>query len=444
MTAGTKEEPSAATRAERPQTSGLAEQLAALPPAVRDRLATQRGGTTRLLSWAKELGTDRDERDRLRSVSPPDKEDMRDPSVLPAEERARLTALGEAALRRGEVALLVLAGGMATRMGSVVKALVEAVPGQRFLDLRLGEQRSLSARYGRPFPLWLMTSDATDAPIREALREVAPEGIDGVSVFGQCVSLRLTPEGDLFQAPGGGVSVYPTGHGDVPEALAQSGLLDAFRARGGKIVWIANLDNLGATVDPLLVGVHLAHGRPLSCEVVEKAGDRGGIPVEYGDRCVICEDFRLPRDFDASRVNVFNTNTFLASADALAAYDHPFTYVEVEKTVDGRKAIQRERLLGEITFYLDTVYIRVPRVGEASRFLPVKSPEELLARRDEIARVVRQRGMRGSLPRPLCGPLVGARLAAAGDARRARGRGPGARASGSEPARPGPQPHGNE
>lgn len=371
----------------------LATQVAALSPELRARLSSQQGGEARLLAWASELGSDRESRNRLPEVEPPQATDLRDLAALDDATRARLTALGEAALQRGEVALLVLSGGMATRMGSVIKALVEAVPGRTFLELRLAEQRNLSERYGRPFPLWLMTSDTTDGPIRQALAAEAPNGVAGVEVFPQCVSLRLTPEGTLFQAATGGPSIYPTGHGDVPEVLGQSGLLAKFRAAGGKIVWIANLDNLGATVDPLLVGMHLEHGKPLSCEVVDKAGDKGGIPVRFRDRCVICEDFRLPRAFDASRVDVFNTNTFLASADALAAYDHPFTYVEVEKTVDGRKAIQRERLLGEITFYLDTVYIRVPRTGNASRFLPVKSPEELAARQADIAVVVRERGM---------------------------------------------------
>lgn len=378
-------------------TSALEGQIAALPENLRARLDAQRGGAARLLQWANELGQDRDARDRLREVAPPNDEDMRDLVHLSADERARLTALGEAALTRGEVALLVLAGGMATRMGSVVKALVEAIPGRTFLDLRLAEHARLSTKYGRPFPLWLMTSDATDGAIREAVQAHAQASgqasIPGVAIFPQCVSLRLTPEGSLFETKEGGASVYPTGHGDVPEVLGSSGLLAKFQADGGKLVWITNLDNLGATVDPLLVGMHLDHGKPLSCEVVEKAGDKGGIPVRYGDRCVICEDFRLPRTFDASTVRVFNTNTFLADASALAAYNYPFTYVEVEKTVDGRKAIQRERLLGEITFHLDTVYIRVPRAGLASRFLPVKSPEELDARREDIARITADRGL---------------------------------------------------
>jgi UTP--glucose-1-phosphate uridylyltransferase len=56
---------------------------------------------------------------------------------------ADLRARGVAALQRGEVALCLLAGGMATRMGGVVKALVDALPGRTFLDLRLGENAHL-------------------------------------------------------------------------------------------------------------------------------------------------------------------------------------------------------------------------------------------------------------------------------------------------------------
>ena len=84
-------------------------------------------------------------------------------------EHARLAAVGDAALRRGELAFCVLAGGMATRMGGVVKALVEAFDGQTFLDLRLDENAHVVRGARRPVPLWLMTSEATDGPTREAL-----------------------------------------------------------------------------------------------------------------------------------------------------------------------------------------------------------------------------------------------------------------------------------
>jgi UTP--glucose-1-phosphate uridylyltransferase len=40
-------------------------------------------------------------------------------------------------MRRGEVGAVILAGGMATRFGGVVKAAVEVLDGQSFLELKL-------------------------------------------------------------------------------------------------------------------------------------------------------------------------------------------------------------------------------------------------------------------------------------------------------------------
>jgi UTP--glucose-1-phosphate uridylyltransferase len=366
----------------------LADDLAALPADLVTSLEAHGFSRARLAEWAASAGKDRDARNRLSgSVEPPRPGDVMDAPAPGDPNYEEMLARGRAAIERGEVALCVLAGGMATRMGGVVKALVEAVDGKTFLDLRLGEHAAL----GGKVPLWLMTSDATDGPIREALKGRA--GLEHVAVFRQCVSLRLTPEGRLFTEDGE-PSVYATGHGDLPEALAASGLLQKFIAAGGKTVWIANLDNLGAAVDPALLGFHLAHGGPVTVEVVDKVGsDRGGGPVVWNGRRIIAEEFRLPVGFDPTTVPVFNTNTFLVDAAALAALDFEFTFVEVEKKVGDKKAIQFERLLGEITSPLEPRFARVPRDGVRSRFLPVKDNDELARRREEIRAVAATRGM---------------------------------------------------
>ncbi|MGK4008537.1 UTP--glucose-1-phosphate uridylyltransferase [Sorangium sp. So ce1036] len=376
----------------------LAEQINALPAPVLKRLHDRGFDEARLVQRAATIGVERDARNRLSGrVEPPAPDDIATAPVAGTADHARCLERGLSALSRGEVALCVLAGGMATRMGGVVKALVEALPGRSFLDLRLGESAALErlvAREGAHVPLWLMTSEATERPIRDAL---GPR-LDGerCATFEQNVSLRLTPEGALFFDEDGGPSVYATGHGDLPDALRRSGLLDRFRARGGKTVWIANLDNLGATVDPAILGWHLAHGGPITVEVVDKVGsDRGGGPVRWNGRRVITEEFRLPRGFDPSTVPVFNTNTFLVDAAALSALAMEWTYVEVEKQIGDRKAIQFERLLGEITAALEPRFLRVPREGLASRFLPVKDEAELERRRPEIEAIAKARGMLG-------------------------------------------------
>jgi UTP--glucose-1-phosphate uridylyltransferase len=371
----------------------LRDQIRAQPAALHERLAARGFNLEHLEAWAGTIGKDRDLRNRLPGVvEAPRPGDLLDVPAEGTADAARFRELGLAALRRGEVALCVLAGGMATRMGGVVKALVDALPGRTFLDLRLAENDHISGVAGRHVPLWMMTSEATDGPIRAALaHRHDPERL---TTFEQFVSLRLTGEGGLFLDEAGSPSVYATGHGDLPDALRQARLLEKFLAAGGKTVWIANIDNLGATVDPLVLGQHLAHGAPVTVELVDKVGsDRGGGPVRWNGRPLITEEFRLPLGFDTTTVPVFNTNTFLVDAKSLHELAMPWTYVEVEKKIGDRRAVQFERLIGEMTATLDTRFLRVPRAGARSRFLPVKDVAELDKRREEIELIARDRGM---------------------------------------------------
>jgi UTP--glucose-1-phosphate uridylyltransferase len=380
----------------------VAQEIAALDPAYRARLAAAGFEPRKLIQLAgtidpsrsADAAARRDARNRVGGdVRAPAPDEILAAPVPGTPEEKRLRAIGEAAMRRGELAFCVMAGGMATRMGGVVKALVEAFDGKTFLDLRLGENASASARAGKSVPLWLMTSDATDAPINAALR--AANAPAHVKTFPQDLSLRLTPDGHLFKGDDGLPSAHATGHGDLPDALRRSGLLTRFVADGGKYVWIANLDNLGASIDPAILGRFIAEDRAqVMVEVCDKVkGDRGGIPVHAKGRLQVLEEFRLPVGFDATAVTVFNTNTFLVRASALDAAQIAWTYFEVEKKVEGRPALQFERLLQELTATLPSAYLRVPREGEHSRFLPVKDNDELARRRSEIEAVARKRGM---------------------------------------------------
>ncbi len=352
--------------------------LHALPADVHEVLRTGHFDEARWLAQAERIGaSDAADANRVRGVvSAPAEGD-----VLAVDASHR--AAGQALIDLGQVAFVVLAGGMATRMGGVVKALVEVLPGLTFLDYRLRE-----ATLVRGAPLWLMTSWATHDAINKAI-EGRP-----ASCFDQNVSLRFKKDASLFLDANGRPSIYAPGHGDLPDALRRSGLLDSFLQRGGKLVCVANIDNLGANVDPAILGAHLAHGAPVSVEVVDKVGsDRGGIPARLDGKPQILEEFRLPTAFDPATVRTFNTNTFVFDARALRDVSMAFSFFEVHKKVDGHEVVQFERLLGEITSALDTRFLRVPREGSETRFLPVKDGAELEARRPEIERLARARGV---------------------------------------------------
>jgi UTP--glucose-1-phosphate uridylyltransferase len=320
------------------------------------------------------------------TLTPPAPEDVVALPPLGSGERRRLRARGLELLRQRKVGVVILAGGMATRFGGVVKAVVPVLGDRSFLQIKHDDLAALAQELGAPIPTYVMSSFATHDRIRAHLDE---KGIKGVEVFSQLVSVRLTPEGAVFQNNDGTTSAYATGHGDLTFALRASGVLRRFREAGGTTLYMSNVDNLGATLDPAMVALHDELGAKITAEVVRKEkGDKGGAPARLDGVPQIVEGFRFPKSFDQDSIPVFNTNTFILDAAAIDRdFDLPF--YRVEKSVEGRTAIQFERLVGELTAFLPSRFVEVPRTGEDGRFLPAKDPEELQRRLDDIALVAR-------------------------------------------------------
>ena len=333
------------------------------------------------------------DRNRVRGqLEAPAPSDVR---VLPpagSSARAELHARGLAALAEGQVGCVVMAGGMATRFGGVVKAAVDALPGRSFLSLKLKDVRETARRTGGRVPAYVMSSFATHDELE---RLVVPERSElvPIEVFCQFVSLRLSPDGGLFLGNNGKPSPYAPGHGDLPSALRKSGALGRFLAHGGRVLTVSNVDNLAATLDPVIIGAHLAAGVEMTVEVGRRTlGERGGIAARLDGKLQIVEDFRLPVAFDPESAHHFNTNTFVLDARALDT-DFPLPFYLVRKTVEGREAVQFERLVGELSAFLSCACVEVPREGTDGRFQPVKDPEELDRRRPEIERILKARGI---------------------------------------------------
>jgi UTP--glucose-1-phosphate uridylyltransferase len=309
-----------------------------------------------------------------------------DPAQGPLRER------GLSALKGGEVGCVVLAGGMATRFGGVVKAAAEALPGRSFLSLKLADIRAAAREAGARVPVLLMSSFATHDELTEMARAESTDEVP-IEVFCQFISLRLTSDGELFRDARGALSPYAPGHGDMSFALRASGALTRFRELGGKTLCMSNVDNLGAVLDPAVVGAHLESGEEMTVEVVpRRPGEPGGAPARYEGRLQIVEDFRFPEGFDLDSIPYFNTNTFVLDAGALDQ-DFPLTWFLVRKKVDGREAIQFEHLVGELSAFLSCSCLQVQRDGAEGRFQPVKDPDELALRRPEIEAIMRARGV---------------------------------------------------
>lgn len=323
-------------------------------------------------------------------VTPPAPEDVTPLAAIGTPERARLAKIGADAIARGRVGVVILAGGMATRFGGVVKAAVPVFDGKSFLEIKTSDVAQVSGHLDGAVPVYVMTSFATHARITEhvAERGLSNGGRLAITTFPQLVSLRLTREGTLFREPDGTLSPYATGHGDLTFALRRSGALSAFRARGGELLFMSNVDNLGATLDPAILGFHLDRGAKITAEVVRKEkGDKGGAPARVDAVPQIVESFRFPAAFDQDAIPVFNTNTFVLDAAAIDR-DFELPYYRVEKKVEGLTAIQFERLVGELTAFLPSAFVEVHRDGVDGRFQPAKDPDELARRLPNIREIV--------------------------------------------------------
>jgi UTP--glucose-1-phosphate uridylyltransferase len=239
-----------------------------------------------------------------------------------------------------------------------------------------------------------MTSFATDRGVRAHLETLA---VPPPIVFSQFVSLRLEPDGSLFRRPDGAVSPYGPGHGDLLEAIRVSGTLEALTAGGVQHVLVSNVDNLGARVDPLIVGMHLAHGRAMTVEVARKDGDAGGAPARVGGRLRLVEGPCFPPGFDQDSIPVFNTNTALIAVDVLAQ-PVELSWLVVRRRVDGRDAVQLEHLYHELTAFVPATYLEVPRAGARGRFLPVKEPKDLDRVRDDVRAALSDPGLETADP----------------------------------------------
>ena len=235
----------------------------------------------------------------------PDSSRIKPIDIVPADapDNAAMRQVGEEALRRGEVATLVVAGGQGSRLGfDHPKGMYPIGPISRksLFQIHAEKVLALGRRYGKQPPFLLMTSPATDAETRQFFAQQAYFGLPGEEVFffcqGTMPALDLETGKLLLEAPGR-LFLSPDGHGGVLTALKKSGLLEYLRRRGIRCLFYFQVDNpLVKVADPIFLGRHLTQRSEASSKAVPKQGpkDRLGNLVLVDGRCTVIEYSDLP------------------------------------------------------------------------------------------------------------------------------------------------------
>ncbi len=277
--------------------------------------------------------------------------------------------LGEHSLRRGEVAVVTLAAGVGSRWttgAGVVKAVNPFVTmaGQHrsFLEIHLAKTRAVERALGITIPHVVTTSYLTHAAIERHLQRTGNYGHEG-PVFlsrGQSIAQRLVPmTRDLtflweesthetldenkqkvreagrraileWARSVGEGSDYtdnlpiqrfnPPGHFYELPNLLRNGLLGQILAQYPNLKWLLlhNIDTLGATLDPAILGLASESAATLSFEVIpRRIDDRGGGLARVGGRLRILEGLAQPREETEFALRYYNTLTSWVRIDGL-------------------------------------------------------------------------------------------------------------------------------
>jgi UTP--glucose-1-phosphate uridylyltransferase len=295
--------------------------------------------------------------------------------------------------------VLKLNGGLGTSMGMTrAKSLIEAKDGLTFLDVIARQVTELRKRSGARLPLVLMNSFYTHDDALAALGDMESDvPLDFVQHKEPTLLVDdLTP---VEWPDDPSLEWCPPGHGDLYTALLTSGMLDTLLDRGYRYAFVSNSDNLGAVLDPRILGWIAREEIPFAMEVTRRteADRKGGhIARVPGGGYVLRETAQTRKeDLDAlqdiTRHRYVNTNNLWLDLRALREVMEQrdgvlgLPLIVNRKTVDPSdkstpEVFQLETAMGAAIGVFDGARpIAVPR----RRFSPVKTTEDLLALRSD-------------------------------------------------------------
>ena len=279
-------------------------------------------------------------------------------------------ALGKQALTEGRLAIITMAGGVGSRWtkgAGVVKALHPFHKvGQRyvnFLEIHLAKTNWAQKQFATHLPLVVTTSHLTGKPITQFAGTLEPQfqHLDIHISPGRSIGLRMIPKSaDLHylwevmpqqqldeqkqkvrdsgrasllkwvQQAGETTDytdnlpsqcIHPVGHWyELPNLLRNGGLRQLLLESNNKLQYLLlhNVDTLGATVDPILLGAHIASGAAMTVEVIgRQLDDHGGGLARVNGRPRLVEGLSLPSEQIESSLSYYNTGTYWITIDAL-------------------------------------------------------------------------------------------------------------------------------
>lgn len=299
-------------------------------------------------------------------------------------------------------AVIKLNGGLGTTMGlDGPKSLLVAKDGYTFLDIIVKQILHQRHKWDVRLPLILMNSFHTHNQTLAALT-TQPTFEQDVPLWFEQHRVPKIWKDDLtpVEWPIEPQKEWcPPGHGNLYLAIQTCGLLEQLLAHGYEYAFISNADNLGAVVDPNILGYFAANNLTFLMEVTQRTeSDRKGghLAIDPNGHLILrevaqCPPEELPQFQDIERYRFFNTNNLwlhLPSLQQVLRERNGLLNLPLIRNVkpvdplqpDSLKVYQLETAMGAAIGLLPNVEALVV---QRTRFLPVKNTNHLLALRSD-------------------------------------------------------------
>lgn len=261
---------------------------------------------------------------------------------------------------KNQVAVVLMAGGQGTRLGSSApKGCYDiGLPSKKSLFQiqaeRIRKVEELAAKKtgaaNVTVPWYVMTSGPTRKPTQEFFEKNNYFGLDkaNVTIFEQGVLPCISNEGKILLESKGRVAVAPDGNGGIYSALVLYGVIDDMRKRGIQHIHAYCVDNcLVKVADPVFVGFSASLNVDIATKVVRKRNatesvglilSRDGKPdvVEYSEidkATAEAEDPKQPGVLKFRAANIVNHYYSFGFLESIPQWAHKLPHHVARKKI---------------------------------------------------------------------------------------------------------------
>ena len=226
-----------------------------------------------------------------------------DKAKLTDEQTSEFNKLGEEILKKGQYAVVTMAGGQGTRLGHTgpkgTFKLDVYGKGKYLFEILIENLKEANNKYGVTIPWYIMTSKENNAQTTEFLEKNNYFGYNKnyVTIFTQSELPLIDTEGKFLISKELKIKEASDGNGGTYSSLRASGALADMKERGIKWVFIGSVDNaLLKMADETLLGMAIYKNVQIASKSVVKANphERVGVFCKMNGHPKVIEYTELP------------------------------------------------------------------------------------------------------------------------------------------------------